>query len=456
MKTFCFGLLGLFFIFSFNTAQASTGRFLGVTDIHFDPFTTCESQDTVCPIVSDLIKADAAQWASIFEREGSTGLITYGADTNYGLFKSSLTELQNLDAQYRPDFILLIGDSLAHDFKEKYATYSGDNSPEGYQAFVKKVFIFLATQMQTALPNVSIYPVVGNNDSYNGDYYNEINGAFYQDLRSAWLPFFKEQRSKEWFLQNFPYAGYYKVPMKNNQGYILVLNTVLFSTKATGIGIEAAAEKQLTWLANRLADAKARKQHVFLVFHIPVGIDVYKTYTGPVHLTIPLWQADDTQKFLSLVNQYSSTITGMFTGHLHMDGFMLFSNQKNFDSFVPAISPSFGNNAAIKVFSYNRETMLVQDFMNYYLLTNNTNAQWQLLYDFNEKYQPNCTNCSLINGMKQLQEDNDLVSLYKLYYSSGNLTGQPINKDPLAWPYYWCDISYSLPNEFESCVSRGE
>ena len=144
-----------------------------------------------------------------------------------------------------------------------------------------------------------------------------------------------------------------------------------------------------------------------------------------------------------------------------MDNFAIYKNNANeeiFDSTTPAISPQFGNNSGFKVFQYDENNFTVNNFITYYLpisknTSSTTNSSWKILYNFNDKYQPKCTNCLLINGMNLLQKANPLVSVFKDYYAVGNPTGQPIQTDPNAWPYYWCAIHYFTISDYEACLA---
>lgn len=452
--------LFLFILSPITFALATQDHFISITDIHFNPFNACTTSP--CKIIQDLNSERASQWKNTLDQQASKTIVPYGKDANYALLKSALSELQSVAKQSHPKFVILIGDYLGHNYQDHYKKYSGDQSQQGYQAFVQKTLQFLTNEIRMNIPNIPVYPAVGNNDSYNGDYYSNPNGPFYRNTAHAWAAFFLNDRNRTNFLNEFPTAGYYSVtPSDARNQRIIVLNTVLFSMKAKGQGVAAAAQSELNWLKQQLAEVRANQQKVWLVFHIPVGIDVFKTIsTGQ---TTSLWQSTYTQEFMKLLSQYDKSIAGIFTSHLHMDAFALFKHNdgiENFDSFTPAISPMFGNNSGFKLFAYNNDTFQVNDFVTYYLPINSNatnrlrDQQWQALYDFNNKYQPACSNnCVLMNGMNNLQENNSLVQDYKLYYAVGNPNSQPINTDAKDWPYYWCAISHFTQADYESCIS---
>lgn len=446
-------LLGTF-IFLLSTSCVQAAYFITVTDVHFDPFTTCAKQinNNVCPIVKALRKADASHWSAIFSKEGSKKMVGYGSDSDYLLLLSTLREIHRLNACYHPSFVLFIGDYLTHDFQLKYIQYSGDSSAKGYKAFVKKTIQYLTMVFRHALPQVPIYPVVGNNDSYGGDYRVRPNGAFFRDLSHIWPIFLYSSDNEGSFSRDFSYAGYYAVTLQTNpSARLIVLNSVLFSKHVQGPNVATAAQAQLSWLQQQLAQAKSLKQPVWLTFHIPTGMDIYKTAMTGINTL--LWNPTYIQAFIKLVNKYSKNIHGIFTSHLHMDGFALFANQKVLDSYSPSISPVLGNNPSMKVFRYDAKTFQLNDFVVYYLPVNNPALSWRVLYDFNQHYQPNCQNCLLIQGMQQLYKNpkNNLWrSTYVRYYAAGTKT-QPISK-PINWNYYWCGVLNFLPMSYGECL----
>ena len=97
-------------------------------------------------------------------------------------------------------------------------------------------------------------------------------------LLQCGLLLFIDPKNRTRFLQTFPYAGYYEItPPGSPDDKILILNSVLFSVKAKGPDIAAAAAQELAWLKQVLSEASANHQRIWLVFHISMGIDVYKT-----------------------------------------------------------------------------------------------------------------------------------------------------------------------------------
>ena len=104
----------------------------------------------------------------------------------------------------------------------------------------------------------------------------------------------------------------------------------------------------LHWLAARLAQARAAGDHVWLLMHIPPGIDVYATLHGDAAPKVEtMWREDDAAAFASLARQYAPTITMSFAGHTHMDEFRLIDGAGPV-LVTPAISPIFGQNPGFR------------------------------------------------------------------------------------------------------------
>jgi sphingomyelin phosphodiesterase acid-like 3 len=448
-------LLGLLTINTVCFAVNNKTAFIAFSDIHFNPFYTCQKNSLPCPIVIQLSVADFSQWHSIF-RKYDTTITTYRNDTNYGLLASALTVLGRQNKYAAPKFAIITGDFLGHDFKKNYQQYSSDLSEEGYRRFVKKTLQFLALEIQKTFPETPVYPVIGNNDSYGGDYAVAPSGRFFADFTNTWLPLLRNKQNQKDFSRQFPTAGYYVVSPPHEKSHrIIVLDTVLFSAYIKG-GDESAANVELAWLRQQLQAASAKHQKVWLVFHIPVGVDAYHTIRHFLHIPQLYWQPGYVKKFLEILDCYSSVVTGIITGHLHMDGFSLIklaSGEEIANSFVPAISPLFGNNPAFKIYEYNSHTFQLQDFKTYFLnLANNDNIEntWRLEYDFNHLYQPDCAQCDLLQGMHRLTTHGSLAKAYRRYFAVSR-DAQPITQG--GWlPYYWCVIQHVTAADYKRCL----
>lgn len=457
MKKLLF-ILGVLLISITHSTMASTPTWITMADIHFNPFIGCDQLKTPCPILNELQTSDPASWDQIFQKYRAQIKSRYYKDTNAFLLKSTFHELNSLIAHQQPAFILILGDFLAHRFPEQYTQYSGGKSKSDYQSCTKKIIQYLTYELNQAAPKISIYPALGNNDSYNGNYDIEPNGLFLHESADIFSTLIKDKDAVNKFKEEYPKAGYYAVTLSHQKLRLIVLNSVLFSGKYPTFAKQQAAEEQLTWLKEQLRAAEQQQQKVLLAFHIPPGIDVYldslMRFDIARALFHPLfWQTGFNKQFLSLLQSYSRTITGILPAHTHRDAFQVIANNTytNFIpvSLTPSISPVYGNNPGLKVFSYDPKTFQLLNFDAYFCTLNkNQDMKWQHEYNFNAIYQPQCQPCLLINGMLHLKENSRLMDLYKKYYTvDRNVRG-------IGTLNLWCGIYHTDWESYHACVQR--
>lgn len=463
---FCFCIMCLTALASVQTPAAlsstqpsSQEKFIVVTDIHFSPFASCQS--TPCSLIKNLTDANIQQWDSYLDKASEKNAIsTYHQDTNYPLFLLALKGIHQAYQDEKPRFALELGDFLGHDYLENYQKYTGSNT--NYNVFVKKTLAYIAYKLHQAMPTIAMYPVVGNNDSYHGDYNVTPDGAFFMDTASSWKHYFLLTASqKSAFADEFPTAGYYTEELAHHIR-LIGLNSVLFSTKCKGTNLQGAATQELKWLKSQLAEAATLKQHVILMMHIPFGINAYLTLKSKTLTPTPFWNSTTQATFEHLLKTYHQNIIAILTGHLHIDGYMLYNNGSTSkqsllpETITPAISPLFGNNPGFKVYTYNLQRHILSNFKTYYLNLNNKTPNWALEYDFGNQYARDCPRCSLSQKMQKLTRYNTkLVALYRKYYGVGHKGAQPIS-DTVNWPFYWCSITSFDTKSYLTCLGENK
>ncbi|KAJ9589134.1 hypothetical protein L9F63_017573, partial [Diploptera punctata] len=110
--------------------------------------------------------------------------------------------------------------------------------------------------------------------------------------------------------------GYYTIEQKSMKLRIIALNTNLCSDL---VGIEADPSGQWKWLEETLAKSQRNKETVYLVGHMPPGVD--ERENGGILLFQDIFQDRFNERYLRLVRKYSDIIVGQFFGHLHSDSF---------------------------------------------------------------------------------------------------------------------------------------
>jgi sphingomyelin phosphodiesterase acid-like 3 len=307
---------------------------------------------------------------------------------------------------------------------------------------------------------------LGNEDSYCGDYQLQPAGEFLRGTADSWKLLFDDSNERA-FMQTFPTGGYYAASAPGTPKHrVIVLNTVFFSAdyqNQCGNPKDDPGGDQMRWLTVQLKDATAKQERVWLLYHIPPGIDAYNTAMAPggntAEKVVSYWQAGYLENFLKLLDQYRDTIVFTLAGHTHMDDFRLArdgeTGRSSFLVVTPAISPIFGNNPGLQVLSYDRKTFSVLDYTTHQLdlAAAPPSQRWKEEYRFSQAYRlfP-LTGSTLETLFRSLQKDALSRATYIRYYNVSNTASPPITDQ--TWPIYWCAIDHLTVAAFEACRQR--
>lgn len=431
----------LFVLLLLCVAPAGAEQFLSVSDIHFDPFADPS-------LVPQLEAADVAQWGAILASSGQTSFSTYGHDINDALLRSSVAEMKKQIPA--PEFVLISGDFLAHKFEQTYQQYATDKSQAAYTAFVTKTIAYVAGLLRDAYPGVPLYPTLGNNDSDCGDYAVTPNSQFLANFRDVWRPMVGSRS----FDRRFPTGGYYHADVPSLRHVrIIALNTNFFSSNYQDpCGTPGGPDPgllQLTWFEDELRLARDEGKRVWLLFHIPPGMDVYDTeeYGGACPDAKPetFWKDEYQQKYLAITKAYRKTIVGSFAGHTHQDEFRFASD--DFIHINPSVSPIFGNNPAFEVVEVTRRGD-IKNYVAHHLP--NVTLPWAREYSWGDAYaKPRYDAGTLTQLEAAIAADTATRETYFTHFSSGSPKS---SAGALAgWRGYWCGFRMRTATAFASC-----
>ena len=439
--------------------KSAAGRLLIASDIHFNPMADPS-------LVADLAAADPSQWEAILQRSKPTAFSPYGQDTNWWLLRSALQAM--VRAEPHPALMMFTGDLLAHDFPKTYKSITHDDDAGHYRAFVLKTVDFVALEVRQRFPAVKILLTPGNNDEYCGDYTIEADGPFLRDTaeRARALAMEGEQFSTTW-----KSLGSYSVEPPTLHGVrILSLNTIFWSDKYRAASFSngcatvnsTAAGDLFTWLQSQLADAQQSHEKVWLMFHIPPGIDGWAT-THPWGETpascqssiVQMWVPEWTTQFDSLLEQYQGTVLANFAGHTHVDDFRIIGAGANpqFVLIDPAISPVYDQNPGFRIVDFNGDGTLADQTI--YFLTNLEQAggkvrgRWKREYTFSRRWKARqLDGASLARIYDEIVRRNAARDLWlKLYMVSSS--DAPIPAKDVRGLY--CAIGALTQQSYESC-----
>lgn len=337
-------------------AAGSPFYFLALSDIHFDPFATCRGiGNKSCPLIKQLRAKPASAWGPILAA-ADTALPRTRRDANYVLLKQTLKEAQQAALTMHPDFVLVLGDTLGHDFRRYYKRYAGDRSQAGFQNFVKKTLEFINLSLASTFPLTNVYMVVGNNDTYSANYQSVPGGEFFHDAGSLWSTLIQDPAARARMRNDFAEAGYYALDVPAHPSLrLVVLNSILFSKRSSGERSLQAATRQMDWLHQQLQQAEDRQQQVFIVMHIPPRIDVYLMGRFRLFTARQFYKPVFMEQLMTELRAFSPQVIALMSGHLHRDwthGLPLGSHRDLPVISVPSVSPIFGNDPAFKVYHY--------------------------------------------------------------------------------------------------------
>jgi sphingomyelin phosphodiesterase acid-like 3 len=416
-------------------------QFLSVSDVHFNPFADPS-------LVTKLEAADASEWGAILATSTMTSFTTYGSDINDPLFRSAIGEMRKQIPS--PAVVLISGDFLAHGFNKSYQQDATDKSQTAYTAFVKKTNVYIASVFREAFPGVRIYPTLGNNDSDCGDYAVTPNGAFLADFRDVWSPIVRSRS----FDRRFPTGGYYHADVPSlDDVRIIALNTNFFSTSyedPCGKPGPDPGLRELEWLDAELRLARELGKRVWLLFHIPPGMNVYNTVESDAACPDPepqtFWKDEYTQKYLRITAAHRNTIAGSFAGHTHQDEFRIATG--DFIHITPSITPIFGNNPAFEIVDVKRNGDII-GYTAWHLP--NVTLPWAREYAFGAAYaKPRYDTATLTQLAAAIASDEATRTKYFGYSSSGSpkSTAGALAK----WQGYWCGLKAMSGDAYTTCV----
>jgi len=443
-----------------------------ISDVHFDPLNDPNK-------AGQLVDTPATQWQSILaappspDQQAAFAELQHicrakGVDTSFDLFHSSLQAMHAKESDAK--FITVSGDLMAHAFMCRYKTLFPSASPADYQAFVVKTLSFVVGQLRSTFPGIPVYVALGNNDSNCGDYQLDGDSDFLSQVGKIIADGFPE-KDRERVQKEFAVGGYYDIPMVEpmHDTRLIVVDDVFLSPRYTTCGGKpdsSAAEKQTSWLTQQLVQARQMKQRVWVMGHIPPGVDPYTT-VGKIR---NVCGGQSPAMFLSSDSLSNQLIAGgdvvklgLF-GHTHMDELRLMEPEhKGTDApskervpikLVSSISPVDGNNPSFTIAHVNPATAVLEDY-EVIAASNQTGigTNWDREYDFDQTYHANqfspSTLNKLVSGFKKdhAAKDPESEAFLRSY-----LVGDRSTVLRPFWPEYTCALDNHTAEAFSKCV----
>ena len=443
-----------------------------LSDIHFEPFWDPGK-------VSQLAAAPVSAWKAILaappsaDRQQRFAALqqtchTRGEDTSYPLLESSLQAMRTHAAGAK--FATVSGDLIAHAFPCKYSALFPHSSPEDYRAFVEKTLTYVMEELSSTLPGMPVYTALGNNDSDCDDYRLDAHSDFLSDTgREVTKGFPLSERQGA--LETFAAGGYYSISLPAPVGHarLLVLNDLFMSSHyatCAGKADTTAADAQLAWLQQQLTEARRNKEKIWVMGHIPPGVDVHAT----VIRMRDVCGGQSPEMFLSSEKmagelvEFSDVVELAIFAHTHMDEAGILKAEDGIQrpgsakgvavKMVSSISPINGNAPSFTMARIDPSSAALVDYR-VFAASNQTgvDAAWHEEYDYARTYHEAAFSASSVSKLiAGFEADSGAKTEASRAYIRNFFVGNASPLLGLVWPQYVCSLSNHSVEGFRSCV----
>ena len=450
----------------FSTQAAETIPAVLVSDIHFEPFFDPGK-------VEKLATAPVSAWKGILEaapsadREASFAALekkcpTRGEDTSYPLWQSSMRAIRRDGAVAK--FATVSGDLISHSFECKFGAAFPHAAPGDYRAFVEKTIDFVIDQLDEAIAGVPVYVALGNNDSDCGDYKLDAHSEFLSATGADVTKDFPSPERKG-ALESFSVGGYYNVALPIQNARLVVLNDLFMSGRYQTCALKddaTAADAQLAWLKQQLADARSKHERVWVMAHIPPGVDVHASAAKPGDTCGKKGPKMflGSEKIAEELVDFSDVVELGIFAHTHMDEVRLLEPESGSPAkgvavkMVSSISPINGNAPSFTIARVDPSTAALVDYR-VVTASNATgvNTSWKEEYDWGKTFHEEAFSAANLGreiaGFKADPEGKTEASrAYMHHFFSGN-------DSPLlafVWPQYVCSLVNDSADAYKACV----
>ncbi|GAC1361777.1 MAG: hypothetical protein NVSMB3_10000 [Acidobacteriaceae bacterium] len=453
-----------------------------LSDIHFDPFhdpgkvvrLAAAPVDAWDGILGEPASAD--QEAAFQRLQARCG--ARGVDTSYGLWESSLGAMKT--AAREAKFAMVSGDLVVHGFGCRYralmpAGTGEESAAKESAALAEKTVRFVLGKLRVSLGKIPVYVALGNNDSGCGDYKMDAGDAFLNATKEWVLDGVASGAEEKKARTDYAAGGYYSVRMRApmERTRLIVLDDVFLSPKHARCGGKADAEAgagQMAWLRKELAGARRQGERVWVLGHIPPGVDPFSTFLkgtdvcgGAAPVT---FLTEPPEGMMEALGEYADVVRLGIFGHTHMDEMRLFGRGDASGSkggrvaikVVGSISPVDGNRPAFTLARVNARTAELLDY-EVRAASNLTgvDAVWGKAYAYGETYHEAAFSPAalerLLGGFKA---DRDATGELSRAYLKNYFAGDRSALLTPWWPQYVCAMGEPTAAGFAGCVCRGK
>lgn len=445
--------------------------FLVISDIHFNVYNGLNVNQ-----FKELAGLDVDDWPLFFQGL-SQPVVKPGNDSNYSLMTSALAEAAK-QIPHTP-FIIFPGDFMGHDWQTNYNSLSDqsvEDNPQAFRDFTAKAMQLVVNEIRQRFPKAAFFPTLGNDDSFCQDYWLQPNGEYLAMMTRILAPLTNGAADPEDFEDSFSSLGCFAADLPSFPNHRLIsLNTVLWCVSFCDAYFDplknntnccdcasagdAPGKAQFAWLEKQLAHAKTHGKKVWLLMHVPPGIDSYKEEkAGGNNAAAHLFTDEFMARYLEILGHYRDILQLSFCGHVHTDDFRVVQVDGEpilFHKIVPAISPIFGNNPAIQIHTADSETGALKNWETRYLSLELAHGSptnfWTFEYAAADTYGIHDFNAQTVAGLFEAirgHPDGPESEAYRLFYQAST---REIPQSEL--PVFTCAILNATFDDYRECLT---
>ena len=328
----------------------------------------------------------------------------YDCDTPTVILDAVQEKIIEESKKEKPKFILWTGDHFS-DFDGNASI--GD---------VEKVLTDITERLKVMKKElkVPIYPIIGNHDTFPSFQFPQEGPFFvYEFCRKNWGDFLSHKS-----LENHKINQFYSERVMPGLR-IVAINTAMFFCCNSLIPLSTIDPGgQNAWLRAELLDAQKAGDKVFLIAHVPFGLD-------EVRRIYHMWSMFHDQLLEALDGFHGNTLVASFYGHNHVNSFKMLRNSDGSGVSVGfetgSVTPKPLENPSITKYIFDLEApFTIRDRINYYIDIEESNrvgkAVWKKCFSTSEDYNlPDCSPDSMQSFIDRLYTDRPLFETF--YYN---------------------------------------
>ncbi len=451
-----------------------------LSDLHFDPYHDPAKFDRLRAAPASewqriLAEPDAPDQAEIFAKLLKT-CKTRGVDTPWTLLESSLMAAHAQSPHAL--FVTVAGDLLAHQFNCRFHALAPDATEREYSAFAAKTVAYVASELHRAFPGTPVYLALGNNDSGCGDYREAVDSDFLHGAAESFADDTASPEGRKELLRVFPASGNYSValPRPIVRGRLIVLQDIFLSVGYAGCNGKpdpAPGAAELEWLRVELTAAHAHNEQVWVMAHIPPGVNLYSTVATNWDVCggqAPIMFLRN-EKLVEVLTDFAADIRLVIFGHTHNDEMHLLrgvavpstagaktvpSSPRVVAKLVPSVSPVNGNYPAFTLADVDPRTAVMKDYR-VVVADNQTgiDAKWTAAYRYSTTYRSAAFTPEEVTSLiAKFRADKEGVTPLSRAYEQNFMVNGGLRALAMraVWPQYVCTMLNDTEAGYRSCA----